>query len=110
VVDVAHPFHDNHIEVVSKTLAEIQAGAIPVVLVLNKIDLLRAKEPEIQLDEIRGYYRQHGFEKVVFVSAATKENLDVLRDVILEEVKKKHMQIYPNYVPTTNYQDWESVE
>ena len=111
VVDVAHPFHDNHIEVVSKTLAEIQAGSIPVILVLNKIDLLRAQQPEIQLDEIRGYYRQHGFEKVVFVSAATKENVEELRDVIFQEVKKKHMQIYPNYIPTANYQDnWESVE
>ncbi|HEY5823402.1 MAG TPA: GTPase HflX, partial [Cyclobacteriaceae bacterium] len=34
VVDVAHPFHDNHIEVVTKTLAEIGAGNIPTILVL----------------------------------------------------------------------------
>lgn len=97
VVDVAHPFHDNHIEVVSKTLAEIGAGNIPVVLVLNKVDLLE-KTPE-QLDELKRYYSTHGFSRVLFVSATTKQNVDELRQVVYEEVRKKHMQIYPNYVP-----------
>jgi GTP-binding protein HflX len=97
VVDVAHPFHDNHIEVVSKTLAEIGAGNIPVILVLNKVDLLE-KNDEQTLEELRGYYKTHGYENVIFVSAATKQNVDGLRQAVLEEVKKKHMQIYPNYV------------
>lgn len=108
VVDVAHPFHDNHIEVVTQTLAEINAGNIPVILVLNKVDLMREKEPEINPEEIKGYYRQHGFEKVVFVSATQKENIEGLKAVLFEEVKKKHMQIYPNYVPTATYDTgWE---
>ncbi|MFZ5971516.1 MAG: GTPase HflX [Bacteroidota bacterium] len=108
VVDVAHPFHDNHIEVVTQTLAEINAGNIPVILVLNKVDLMREKEPEINPEEIKGYYRQHGFEKVVFVSATQKENIEELKAVLFEEVKKKHMQIYPNYVPTATYDTgWE---
>lgn len=105
VVDVAHPFHDNHIEVVSKTLAEIGAGNIPVVLVLNKVDLLERNDPEA-LAELRGYYRTHGFEHVVFVSAITKQNVDELRQVVYEEVRKKHMQIYPNFVSA--YQDLSS--
>lgn len=103
VVDVAHPFHDNHIEVVTKTLAEIGAGNIPVLLVLNKVDLLRAKEPELNLEEIKGYYRQQGFEKIVFISATTKENMDGLRQVLFEEVKRKYLQIYPNYVHSASY-------
>lgn len=108
VVDVAHPFHDNHIEVVTQTLAEINAGNIPVILVLNKVDLMTEKEPEINPEEIKGYYRQHGFEKVVFVSATQKENIEELKAVLFEEVKKKHMQIYPNYVPTATYDTgWE---
>lgn len=97
VVDVAHPFHDNHIEVVSKTLAEIGAGNIPVVLVLNKVDLLE-KNDEQTLEDLRGYYRTHGFERVVFVSATTKQNVEELRQVVFEEVRKKHVQIYPNFV------------
>lgn len=102
VVDVAHPFHDNHIEVVSKTLSEIGAGNIPVVLVLNKVDLLE-KNDEQTLEDLRGYYRTHGFERVVFVSATTKQNLDELRQVVYDEVRKKHMQIYPNYIPNPAY-------
>ncbi len=108
VVDVAHPFHDNHIEVVTQTLAEINAGNIPVILVLNKVDLMKAREPEVNPEEIKGYYRQHGFEKVVFISATQKENIDELKSVLFEEVKKKHIQIYPNYIPTATYEaGWE---
>lgn len=98
VVDVAHPFHNNHIEVVSKTLAEIGAGNIPTILVLNKVDLLKEQEPELNLDELKKFYHEHGFQNVVFVSAFTRENLDELKKVIFEGVKKKHMTIYPNYV------------
>ena len=103
VVDVAHPFHDNHIEVVSKTLAEIGAGNIPVVLVLNKVDLLE-KNDEQSLDELKKYFNSHGFSRVIFVSATTKQNVDELRQVVYEEVMKKHIQFYPNYVPNPAYQ------
>ncbi|MFM8834193.1 MAG: GTPase HflX [Cytophagales bacterium] len=96
VVDAAHPFHDNHIEVVRQTLAEIGAGNIPTVLVLNKIDLL-IKE-EVDFDQLKGYYREKGFEDVVFVSALSKENLQQFRQIIFNMVRKKHLQIYPNYV------------
>lgn len=98
VVDIAHPYHDNHIEVVKKTLAEIGAGDITTVLVLNKIDLLEQKEEPVDLETLRGYYRQHGFEKVVFVSAEKKQNITALRKLLFEEVRKKHLRIYPNYV------------
>ena len=103
VVDVAHPFHDNHIEVVSKTLAEIGAGHIPVILVLNKIDLLEKNDAE-HLNELRGYYNSHGFSRVVFVSATNKLNVEELRQVVYEEVQKKHLQIYPNYIPNPAFQ------
>ncbi len=106
VVDSAHPFHDNQIEVVKKTLVEIGAGNIPTILVLNKIDRLQNEEGPVDLDALQGYYRQHGFEQVVFVSATKKENIQALRQLIFEEVKKKHLMIYPNYVdyslPTMN--------
>ena len=97
VVDMAHPFHDRHIEVVNKTLAEIGAGNIPTLLVLNKIDLLEKKEEPVNFEELKGYYREHGFEHVIFISATSKENIQGLKKLLYEEVKTKHLLIYPNY-------------
>jgi len=102
VVDVAHPFHDNHIEVVQQTLAELGAGTIPLVLVLNKADQLA--QPIEELDEtMAGYYRSKGFEHVVFVSALTRSNLGTLRRQLLALVEKKHLTIYPNFVPAATF-------
>lgn len=98
VVDLAHPFHDNHIEVVTKTLEEIGAANIPTVLVLNKIDLFRKQNPDVNLEEMRGFYRQHGYEHVVFVSATANENINGLKQLIFEKVKEKHLQIFPNFL------------
>lgn len=98
VVDLAHPFHDNQIEVVMKTLEEIGAANIPTVLVLNKIDLFREKHPDVNLEETRGFYRQHGFAEVIFVSALANENINALKQLIFEKVKEKHLQIYPNFM------------
>jgi GTP-binding protein HflX len=98
VVDLAHPFHDNQIEVVNKTLSEIGAADIPTILVLNKIDLYRSQHEEVNLEEMKGYYREHGFENIVFVSASTKENIDVLRKAIFDQVRKRHLAIYPNFI------------
>jgi GTP-binding protein HflX len=103
IVDMAHPFHDNQIEVVTKTLAEIGAGNIPIILVLNKVDLLPKQDGGIDFEKLKGHYRVHGVQEVVFVSATTKLNLEELRRVIYEEVKKKHLKLYPNYIPQNQY-------
>jgi GTP-binding protein HflX len=96
VADMAHPFHNNHIEVVKQTLAEIGAGNITTILILNKIDLLQ--DAPVDYEQVKGYYREQGFENVVFVSAVSKENIQLLKQVIFEEVRKKHLHIYPNYI------------
>jgi GTP-binding protein HflX len=99
VADVSHTFHDNQIEVVSKTLAEIGAGNIPTILVLNKVDQLKSTPEEpINLEAMKGYYRQLGYENVIFVSATRKENMDGLKRMMFEEIKNRHVMIYPNYL------------
>ena len=80
-----------------KTLQEIGAADIPVMLVLNKIDLFREKHPEANLDEMKGYYREHGFSEVIFVSATGNENVTALKQLIFEKVKERHIQIFPNF-------------
>jgi GTP-binding protein HflX len=114
VVDLAHPFHDNQIEVVTKTLSDIGAANIPTILVLNKIDLFKAKHPDVNLDEMKGYYRQKGFEHVIFVSATAKENLTELKQLLYEQVKAKHLLIFPNYLShgssLSEHEEEQSVE
>ena len=95
VVDMAHPFHDNQIEVVTKTLSEIGAGNIPVVLVLNKIDLL-PEQPDFE--KVKSHYRQMGFDCMVFISATSRQNIAELRQVMYDAVKTEHLKIYPNHL------------
>jgi len=97
VVDVSHPFHDNQIEVVTKTLQEIGAANRTTILILNKVDLYLATNPDANLQEMLGYYRQTGFAHVLFVSATSNQNITELKRTIFEEVKQKHVKIYPNY-------------
>ncbi|MEO7990774.1 MAG: GTPase HflX [Chryseolinea sp.] len=98
VVDLAHPHHDNQIEVVTNTLKEIGAVNIPTILVLNKIDLYKKQNPDANLEEMKGYYKDHGFNHIIFVSATTNENMVGLKQTLYEEVKKKHVQIFPNFL------------
>jgi len=102
VADMAHPFHNNHIEVVKQTLVEIGAGNITTILILNKIDLLQ--NAPVDYEQVKGYYREQGFENVVFISAVSKENIQLLKKTIFEEVKKKHLHIYPNYIQSDTVQ------
>jgi GTP-binding protein HflX len=98
VADVAHPFHNHHIEVVTKTLADIGAANIPTILVLNKMDLLEKQQNPVSWGELKGYYRDHGFEQVVFISATAKENIPELKDLLEREVRKIHSVKFPHSV------------
>ena len=108
VVDVAHPFHDNQIEIVSQTLKDLGAAEITTILVLNKVDLYLKAHPEAQLEEMKGYYREAGYNHIIFISATTGENMNALRQLIFDEVKKKHIQIYPNFlIDNYEFSPWQ---
>jgi GTP-binding protein HflX len=104
VVDLAHQFHDNQIEVVTKTLEEIGAANIPTILILNKTDLYRKQGLDLNQEEMQGYYRQMGYEKVIFISATSNENIVTLKQMIFEEVKRKHLQLYPNFLKEDGFE------
>mgnify|MGYP006279261449 CR=1 FL=1 len=111
VVDVSHPFHERHIEVVNRTLVEIGAGDIPVILVLNKTDRLPAEETTAErLAEREGYYRQFKPADMVFISAASGLNVPQLKDVLFSYVKERFMKIYPNYQLPQYTGNWDGQE
>lgn len=117
VVDISHPAYEEQIEVVNNTLSDIGAINKPMIMVLNKIDLYREQHPDREerdpletngeesqgtptLEDLKRMLIAHGEYKAVFISAENKENIDELREVLFEEVKKKHYTIFPNYLKT----------
>ncbi|MCU0421699.1 MAG: GTPase HflX [Bacteroidia bacterium] len=96
VVDVSHPNFEQHIEVVNKTLIEINAANKPVVLVFNKIDKLQAplSMPDEQgpttaeyIQQLKSTWMAKENAPVIFVSAQKGLNIDELKATIAEKVK-----------------------
>ena len=107
VVDISHPDHEEQIAAVNKTLEEIGALDKPTIVVFNKIDnytyiqkeeddltpMTKANWPLEMLKE--SWMAKQGDNKAIFISAANKENIDALRDMMYEEIKRIHAIRYP---------------
>jgi GTP-binding protein HflX len=106
VVDVSHPSFEEQIEVVNTTLSEIGAADKPTILVLNKIDLYKPhleehatddeKAEAMTLERLKASYMNKHDLKTIFISATQKENIDELKEALLELVIKKHANIFPH--------------
>jgi GTP-binding protein HflX len=83
VVDAASPLATEQMAEVDRVLAEIDAAGVPQVLVYNKIDLLA---PTLRPRAMQDWVERDGGRHVprVFVSAATGEGLDTLRDCVAQ--------------------------
>ena len=106
VVDVSHPAFEDHMTVVRQTLKELNAVDKPTVYVFNKIDLLEDYDggSEEFINELKKRLKGIGDDgSKVFMSAAERINIDTLRDEIFKKVKKKHYQIFPNYLKDEYY-------
>ena len=106
VVDISHPEFEEQIAVVNQTLEELNAGGKPMILIFNKIDNYHwiEKEPDdltpkekcnISLEELKATWMAKSKNKTLFISATEKENIEELKEVLYEEIKKLHIQIYP---------------
>jgi GTP-binding protein HflX len=106
VVDISHPEFEEQINVVNQTLHEIKAGDKPTIYLFNKIDSYSWIEKEeddltpkekcnITLEELKQTWMSKLNNNTIFISAKTKENVDVLRERMYDEIKKLHIQIYP---------------
>ena len=91
VVDISHPDHEAQMDSVNRTLEEIGAADKPVIMVYNKVDCLGEGCDE----GVTGSERGVKGEDVLFVSAATRLNIDVLRQRLYDEVSRIHAIRYP---------------
>ncbi|MDX1903695.1 MAG: GTPase HflX [Thermonemataceae bacterium] len=99
LVDISHQSFEEHISVVNQTLTEIGATDKKLLLVFNKIDKLELDEENINLEEIKQtYLAKKEADEVVFISAAKKQNIQELRNVLQKIVSDKYFQIYPNFL------------
>lgn len=106
VVDISHPGFEEQIEVVNKTLADIDGSGKPMILVFNKIDAysyvkkaeddLTPKTKENQtLEELMNTWMAKMEDNCLFISAREKTNMDELKSVVYNRVKELHVQKYP---------------
>jgi GTP-binding protein HflX len=121
VVDISHSSYEEQIEVVNKTLKELEAADKPTILVFNKIDqyhnpdldeeilVLENEETPPKpdtLEQLKASYIGKSGVDAVFISAANKINIEELKEKMLEKIKEKHYAIYPNYIPS-EFDNWE---
>ncbi len=103
VVDISHPHFEDHIRVVNETLAELDNKDKPMILVFNKIDAYQVEEGEEKptLEELkRTWMNKLDVNQCVFISAHDKMNIEELKAVMYEEIKRIFAVRYPyhNYL------------
>lgn len=104
VIDVSHAQFEDQINTVNVTLRELDAMDKTIIHVFNKIDLFRKISFDDLLDEetkdelmekfMTNMRNQFG-DRIIFISAREKENIDNLRELIKTEVEIKYKIRYP---------------
>ena len=107
IVDISHAGFEEQIKVVKETLRELGSSDKPTILVFNKIDafsytrkddddLTPVKKENYSLAELKKtWMASDKNSRTVFISAVKKENIEELRKLLYEEVKKIHVKRYP---------------
>ncbi len=106
VVDISHPGFEEQIEVVNNTLKEIDGSDKPVVYVFNKIDAFSYEEKEADdltpveqhnysLDDLKKHWVTKSSDPTIFISARERINLEELKTLFYEEVRKIHVTRFP---------------
>jgi GTPase len=107
VVDISHSAFEEQIKVVNNTLKDMGVADKPLIIVFNKIDAFNytVKDQYDLTPVLKDNYSLSDLKKTwmsadkhhttVFISAKTKENIEELRNLLYEEVKKIHVKRYP---------------
>lgn len=107
IVDISHPGFEEQINVVNETLRELSSSNKPTLIIFNKIDIFSytrkdnddltpVKKENYSLADLKKTWMASNKNfRTVFISAKTKENIEDLRKILYEEVKKIHVKRYP---------------
>ena len=108
VVDISHPNYEEQIASVNKTLEEIGAVDKPTIMVFNKIDAytyIQKEEDDLtpmtkanwSLEMLQQSWmaKENASYKPIFISSTQKINIDSLRTLMYDEVKRIHAIRYP---------------
>lgn len=106
VVDISHPRFEEQIEIVEKTLFEIEKQEKPTIIVFNKIDafsytpkdaddLTPGTPKNVSLGELQKSWMSKLNEDCIFISAKEKENIEELKKRIYDKAKDVHITRFP---------------
>lgn len=106
VVDISHPTFEDQIDVVEKTLHEIDNTEKPTILVFNKTDafsyipkdeddLTPKLKENYSLDELKKTWFAKMNENCIFISAKERSNLDEFKELLYNKVKEIHVTRFP---------------
>ena len=106
IVDISHPDFEEQIQVVEKTLKDLDCSEKPSMIIFNKIDNYHwlDKEPDdltpetkenITLEELKKTWMARLNDNCLFISAKEKENVDEFRTILYKKVRELHVQKYP---------------
>lgn len=107
VVDISHPQFEEQIASVDKILDEINSSDKKTIMVFNKIDQYRHEtidEDDLMtektgrhftIEEWKSTWMDKLGDRVLFISALNKENLDEFRKRVYDEVRDIHVTRFP---------------
>jgi GTP-binding protein HflX len=104
VVDFSHSQFEEQLKVVTKTLSELGVADKPTITIFNKMDKYEKEafdqwlEPQVKqeiLTDLRQRWQNETAGNCVFVSATEKNNVDQLRQTILNNVREMYRIRYP---------------
>ena len=107
VVDISHQNFEEHIESVNKILGEIDSANKPTIMVFNKIDTYEAEpfdDDDLVTERTSVHYSLEEWKKTwmnrvgnnaLFISALNKENIDVFKKRVYDEVREIHVTRFP---------------
>ena len=105
VVDISHSNYNDHIESVNLILNEIDSSDKPFIMVFNKTDMFMNNKQVIEdvndmdyeknsIDSLKKSLRKK-YDKVFFMSALNKADINNFRRDVYKEIRKIHITRFP---------------